>query len=107
MIDAVMLVLRRVGDLPDSLQGNGGGRCLPHLQGGRHPTSGGRVAHPTSCEWNQQSSPVSSFGSVLAICRGNTYEALPVGFMLDGLYSALEAFSAFALEEHEPGSVGM
>lgn len=39
------------------------------------------------------------FGPVLAVHRGETYEVLPVGFMLDGLYSALEAFIALALEE--------
>ena len=69
------------------------------------PERAARALRWASCSPNElEAQPAEQsgvLGPVLAVRRDEIYEDVPVGFMLDGLYSSLEALTSVALEEDE------
>jgi hypothetical protein len=67
------------------------------------PVRAERALRWASCEPDQlnaaEHGQSATFGRVIAVRRGDDFEALPVGFMIDGLYGAMDALRAIALSE--------
>ena len=67
------------------------------------PVRAERALRWASCEPDQlnaaEDGQSATFGRVIAVRRGDDFEALPVGFMIDGLYGAMDALRAIALSE--------